>query len=70
MLFNIGRIEPVINVQSEPYELGNLHYLTIAGPQDFIDNVSISNGQNFDIERLGIQIENGEIRQIVTIKVE
>lgn len=44
--------------------------LTIAGPQDSIDNVSISNGQNFDIERLRMQIENGEIRQIVTIKVE
>lgn len=44
--------------------------LTIAGPQDSIDNVSISNGQNFDIERLRMQIENGEIRQIVTIKAE
>ncbi len=44
--------------------------LTIAGPQDAIDNVSISNGQNFDIEHLRMQIENGEIRQVVTIKAE
>ena len=44
--------------------------LTIIGPQDAIDNVSISSGQNFDIERLRMQIENGEIRQVVTIKAE
>ena len=44
--------------------------LTIAGPQDSIDNVSISNAQNFDVDRLKMQIENGEIRQVVTIKAD
>lgn len=44
--------------------------LTIAGPQDAIDNVLISNGQNFDIENLKIQIDNGEIKQVITIKAE
>lgn len=44
--------------------------LKIEGPLDAIDNVSISSGQNFDLERLRMQIENGEIRQIVTIKAE
>ncbi|WGK95135.1 MULTISPECIES: nucleoid-associated protein [Flavobacterium] len=44
--------------------------LKIEGPLDAIDNVSISSGQNFDFERLRMQIENGEIRQVITIKTE
>ncbi len=44
--------------------------LKIEGPIDAIDNVSIASGHNFNIERLRMQIENGEIRQIVTIKAE
>lgn len=44
--------------------------LTIAGPSHSIDNVSISSAQNFDVRNLQMQIDNGEIRQIVTIKSE
>lgn len=44
--------------------------MKIEGPLDSIDNVSISNAKNFDIERLRMQIENGEIIQIVTIKAD
>lgn len=44
--------------------------LTIAGPTDSIDKISISNAQNLDIERLRLQIDNGEIQQVVVIKTE
>lgn len=44
--------------------------LKIEGPLDAIDNVSISNGQNFDFERFRMEIENGEIKQVITIKVD
>jgi len=44
--------------------------LKIEGPLNSIDNVSISNAANFDVERLRMQIESGEIKQIVTIKTE
>jgi len=44
--------------------------LKIEGPIESIDNVSIISGVNVDFERLKLQIESGEIRQIVTIKTE
>lgn len=44
--------------------------LKIEGPSDSMDNVSISGALNFNIENLRMQIENGEIQQIITIKAE
>ncbi len=44
--------------------------LKIEGPLESIENVSISTAQNFDLDKLKMQIENGEIKQIVTIKTE
>lgn len=42
--------------------------LKIEGPIESIDNVNISNASNFDFNKLKVQIENGEIKQIVTIQ--
>ncbi len=44
--------------------------LKIEGPSDSMDNVSISGASNFSLENLRMQIENGEIQQIITIKTE
>lgn len=44
--------------------------LKIEGPLDSIDKVSISNANNFDTEMLKMQIEKGEISQVVIIKAE
>jgi hypothetical protein len=44
--------------------------LKIEGPIESIDNVSISNASNFNIDQLKFQIENGDIKQIVTIKAD
>lgn len=44
--------------------------MKIEGPLDAIENVSISNGRDLDLERLRMQIENGEMKQIITIKAE
>ncbi|WPO84227.1 nucleoid-associated protein [Chryseobacterium sp. JJR-5R] len=44
--------------------------LKIEGPTDSMENVSISGASNFNIDNLRMQIENGEIQQIITIKTE
>ena len=44
--------------------------LKIEGPQEALSNVSVMSGNNINYEQLRLQIENGEIKQIVTIKTE
>lgn len=44
--------------------------LKIEGPQDSLNNVNIINKNNINYEQLKLQIENGEIKQIVTIKTD
>lgn len=44
--------------------------LKLEGPTDSIDNVNVVNGQNVNFETLRLQIENGEIGQLITIKTD
>ena len=44
--------------------------LKIEGPSEAIDNVSVINGDDVDIEALSLAIENGDIKQLITIKTE
>ncbi|WP_417367333.1 nucleoid-associated protein [Flavobacterium beibuense] len=44
--------------------------LKIEGPQDSLSNVSVINQNNINYEQLKLQIDNGEIKQIVTIRTE
>lgn len=42
--------------------------LKIEGPSDSIDNVDVINGKNVDIAALKLAVENGDIKQLITIK--
>ena len=44
--------------------------LKIEGPQDSLSNVSVLSGNNINYDLLKLQIESGEIKQIVTIKTD
>lgn len=44
--------------------------LKIEGPSESIDNVSVINGDDIDIEALSLAIENGDIKQLITIKTD
>lgn len=44
--------------------------LKIEGPTDSLDNVDVTNGQDINLETLRIQIENGDIGQLITIKTD
>lgn len=44
--------------------------LKLEGPTDALDNVNVVNGQNVNFETLRLQIENGEIGQLITIKTD
>ncbi len=44
--------------------------LKIEGPQESLSNVSVISQSNINYEQLKLQIESGEIKQIVTIKTE
>jgi len=42
--------------------------LKIEGPSESIDNVDVINGNNIDIAALTLAVENGDIRQLITIR--
>lgn len=42
--------------------------LKIEGPNDSLQNVSVMSGKNIDFERLKLSIEDGSIKQLITIK--
>jgi hypothetical protein len=42
--------------------------LKIEGPSESIDNVDVINGNNIDLAALTLAVENGDIRQLITIK--
>ncbi len=44
--------------------------LKLEGPTDALNNVNVVNGQNVNFETLRLQIENGEIGQLITIKTD
>jgi hypothetical protein len=44
--------------------------LKLEGPIDSIGNVSVSSGKNFDFETFKLQVEKGEIKQVVVIKTD
>lgn len=44
--------------------------LKLEGPNDSLNNVSVVNGRNVDFEILKLQIESGEIGQLITIKTD
>lgn len=41
--------------------------LKIEGPADSIENVDVIDGRDLDIEKLKIQIDNGDLEQIITV---
>jgi len=42
--------------------------LKIEGPPDAIDNVNVVNGNDIDLEAFTLAVENGDIKQLITIK--
>ena len=44
--------------------------LKIEGPTESLENVNVMNAKNINLENLKLQIENGDIKQLVTIKTD
>jgi len=44
--------------------------LKLEGPTDSLNNINVVNGQNVNFETLKLQIENGEVGQLITIKTD